>query len=275
MSEATLTRGQGNLDCVVIRNHRARGILYLQGAHVTEYQPINSPPVLFVSNASQYRLGSPIRGGVPICFPWFADKQDEPSAPSHGLARLQRWELDPTSSTDALRLTTQIDLLELRLEALFDTKLSMALTVTNQSPNNVRFEAALHTYLRIGDIRRIHIYGLEQIGYFDKVAGNAAPASGQPIHFNSEVDRVYTGTTDTCVLHDPDLKRRIFVEKRGSQSTIIWNPWITKAKHMADFGDNEWPQMCCIETANVDSDAVRLAPGAHHTLTAHIRVDPI
>ena len=105
------------------------------------------------------------------------------------------------------------------------------------------------------------------------MAGGVTAAAGQPIRFAGETDRVYGPTTDTCVLHDPKLQRRIVIEKRGSQSTVVWNPWIAKAQRMADFGDHEWPQMCCIETGNVGPCAVTLEPGAVHELSARIRVE--
>ena len=171
---------------------------------------------------------------------------------------------------DGLTLAAHIDGFDVRLRVAIEPVLALTMTVRNTTKSPATFEQALHSYFRVGDIRQVHITGLEQVGFHDKVQGTAQPAAGDAIRFAGETDRVYTGTEDPCVLHDPVLKRRIVVEKRGSRSTVVWNPWTDKAKRMIDFGDDEWPRMCCIETANVAADAVTLPPGASHDMAAMI-----
>jgi glucose-6-phosphate 1-epimerase len=136
-----------------------------------------------------------------------------------------------------------------------------------------KFEAALHTYLQVSDIRGVWITGLENSGYLNKVPQPEwCAASGQPIEFTAETDRVYQGTADTVVLHDPGLQRRIEISKQGSLSTVVWNPWIDKSRRMPDFGDDEWTGMVCIETACVGEHSVVLQPGQSHRMLALIRV---
>jgi glucose-6-phosphate 1-epimerase len=136
-----------------------------------------------------------------------------------------------------------------------------------------RFEDALHTYFSVSDVRSVSISGLEQARYIDKVDGAAEKsATGNAIVFMGETDRVYLNTVAECQLIDPDRKRTIVISKSGSQSTVVWNPWIAKSARMPDFGDHEWPEMVCIETANVGSNAIELAPNTSHTTTVVIRV---
>jgi D-hexose-6-phosphate mutarotase len=155
------------------------------------------------------------------------------------------------------------------------SRLAMALDVTNTGHAPARFEAALHTYFAVSDIRHASVTGLEGTEYLDKVRNFERTREGQgAIRFAGETDRVYLDTEATCVIHDPGLARRIEVAKTGSRTTVVWNPWIDRAKAIADFGDDEWPGMLCIETANVRDAAVEVQPGSHHTMTASIRVAP-
>jgi D-hexose-6-phosphate mutarotase len=286
-SGVSLAPGNGGLARVRVETPRVRGEIYLHGAHVTAWQPAEQAAVLWVSRESQFKTGAPIRGGVPICFPWFAAHATDPAAPAHGFARLGTWRL-----TDASR---DGDRVELRLawrddeatrrspwphpfaaeyRVSFGDQLALALDVGNTGDAPIAFEAALHTYFAVSDIRRVTVTGLAGTEYLDKMEGLALKQQGDaPMSFAGETDRIFLDTEATCTIHDPGLGRQIRVAKRGSLSTIVWNPWIAKARAMPDFGDDEWPEMLCIETANVRERAVRLEPGSHHTMSAYIHLD--
>ena len=271
--------GQGGLTKAVIATPVASGELYLQGAHVTSWQPAGHAPVLWMSRSSLFQPGKPIRGGVPICFPWFGPHASDPSAPAHGFARTALWEVTEARTTAdgviSLSLQTRIDSFSVRFTVEFGPVLQMTLT-TEPGPGSstgLRFEDALHTYLSVSDVRNVSITGLEQVRYIDKVDGAAEkPATGAAIEFTGETDRVYFTTDSECHLHDPGRNRTIAISKSGSQSTVVWNPWIAKSARMPDFGDHEWPEMVCIETANVGVNAVELAPKSIHSTTVVIQV---
>jgi glucose-6-phosphate 1-epimerase len=286
-SGVILEPGNGGLERVRVETGHVRAEIYLQGAHVTAWQPANQAPVLWVSRESQFRAGAPIRGGVPICFPWFAAHATDLSAPAHGFARLRAWRLADCSLDGdrvELRLALRDDDTTRRppwphpfaaeFRVSFGAQLSLALDVGNPGDRLLSFEAALHTYFAVSDIRRVTVTGLAGTAYLDKVQGLASKRQGdEPIAFDGETDRIFLDTEATCTIHDPGLRRKVRIAKRGSLSTIVWNPWIAKARAMPDFGDDEWPQMLCIETANVRDRAVRLEPGSHHTMSAHIHLD--
>lgn len=271
--------GNGGLERIAIEHPLASGEVYLHGAHVTAWRPPGAAPVLWMSDASHFAADKPIRGGVPICFPWFGAKADDPSAPAHGTARVKDWELvhitdDAAGVTVALR--THIGPFAVGYAATFAGTLSLRLDVVNTSAEPARFEAALHTYLHVTDIRQVEVTGLEGIDYLDSLQGRArVPATGEPIRFAGETDRVYLDDGPRVVVHDPGWRRRIVVGKEGSASTVVWNPWVAKAARMPDFGDDEWPRMLCIETANVADRAVTLAPGAAHAMRAEVAVESI
>lgn len=271
--KATIVTGKGGMPRVDVTAGTASGSIYLHGAHVSDYRPAGGDPVLFMSAASHFADGQAIRGGVPICFPWFGPHKTDPQSPAHGLARLNAWTLDAITEKDdavIVTLTHRIAPFNLRYECVFGPSLIMTLDVTHDADKPQRFEVALHSYFAVADVRNASVTGLEEVGYFDKVAQAPNPSTDEPIRFTEETDRVYQDTTGVCVLHDPGLKRRIVVEKSGSQSTVVWNPWVGKAISLPDFGDDEWPSMCCIETACVEPNGVTLMPGAGAKIATRI-----
>jgi D-hexose-6-phosphate mutarotase len=149
------------------------------------------------------------------------------------------------------------------------SRLSLALQVTNRSKEAVMFEEALHTYLAVRDIRAIEVTGLEGTLFYDQLAGpEPVPGEPGPVRFGSETDRIYIGTTARTTVQDSDAGRSVLIGKDGSDATVVWNPWIDKARAMADFDDDEWKRMVCVEVCNIRDAAVRLAPGGSHTMVA-------
>lgn len=274
----------GGLVRISIATPLATAEVYLQGAHIARYQPADAAPVLFLSEKTHLTPGKAIRGGVPIIFPWFGARAGHPESPAHGFARTMEWELESLVRYDngdihlVLRLSSNAATLAqwpheftIRHRITIGAKLHMALEVENRSDAPFTFEEALHTYLFVGDVRSASVTGLENTSFLDKVdSGQRKQEGTEPIRFAGETDRVYLDTTTTCIVEDPTLARRIAVEKSGSATTVVWNPWIAKAKAMADFGDDEWPAMLCIETTNADTNRITLPPSSTHTMTAAV-----
>ena len=239
-----------------------------------------------MSLRSTFATGKPIRGGVPICFPWFGPNAQNTELPAHGFARLQTWSLrDAEDLPDgrtrvrlALDSTPQTEALWPHKFSLVYTvtvgqQLTMELAVTNTDRAPIVVEEALHTYLDVGDVRAVRIAGLSWTPFVDKVDGGAQKSQVAAIEFTGETDRVFLGTTSTVEVEDRSTARRILVAKAGSQNTVVWNPWITKAARMPDFGDDEWPGMVCVESANVGDARITLAPGTSHTISQTLSVE--
>ncbi len=281
---AQVVEGNGGLARVHITSDHATGGMYLHGAHVTSWKPRNAEEVLFVSSQSQWKAGRAIRGGVPICFPWFADKADDRGAPAHGFVRTKAWQLESIVQTaDAVTVTMFTDSDEstkkwwpfdfrLAHRATFGSELSLELEMTNRGGNSLRFEEALHTYLRLGHIEKSRLQGLNTVHYIDKTDSNREKIQDGAIVVVSETDRVYLNTQHDVEVDDEALHRRLRVAKEHSLTTVIWNPWVQKARAMSDFGDDEWKQMVCVETSNVSAFAVDLSPGQQHKMKAIVRV---
>ena len=281
--------GKGGLPCLKINTDLAEATIYLHGAQVTHYQPRGQKPVLFMSDSACFAADKPIRGGVPICFPWFGPRPGGQSGPAHGFARLQQWDVTQLSiagdgTVDVILQLTPTNFtrslwpgefsLQYRIRIARD--LQMTLRVANLADEALTIQEALHTYFVVGDIHRTSVTGLAGVSYLDKVDGAKPKVQGpSPITFTAETDRVYLNTQSTCVIHDPTLGRKITLAKTGSDATVLWNPWTAKSKTMSDFGDEEWPGMLCVETANVADNTLTLAPNASHTMEATISVDTL
>jgi glucose-6-phosphate 1-epimerase len=281
---AELVEGNGGLPTVRITAPEAEGEMYLHGAHVTSWKPKSDGEMLFVSSQSRWENGHAIRGGVPICFPWFGGKADDPKAPAHGFVRTKAWQLESITQaggavtvsmfTESNEDTKRWWLADFRLlhRATFGPELSLELVVTNTGRTSFRFEEALHAYFRVGNIENTRVRGLDRVCYFDKTDSNRKEIQHGEIVIASEIDRVYLDTRDAIELADPVLHRRTRVTKENSYTTVVWNPWVQKAHSLSDFADDEWKQMICIEASNVSDFAVDVAPGQQHKMRALVRV---
>ena len=273
---------------LLVTTRAATAQVFFHGAHVAQWRPANSEtPVLWLSAQSYFRGDKAIRGGVPICFPWFGPHSTDRTAPAHGFVRLVDWSLvDVGEAADGtVTLAFALDIHEdtsplwpHRCRVVYRISIGSTLAVTldveNPGGEPLTFEAALHSYLSVCDIRQVSITGLEETDYLDKVEGFARRRQGsEPIRFTGETDRVYLDTRAPCWIGDTGWSRAIVVNKSGSRSTVVWNPWAEKAKTFPDFGADEWRRMVCVESANVGAAAVRLEPGASHAMRAEISVD--
>lgn len=272
----SLLAGDGGMTKAVVKTATCTAELYLHGAHVTRFQKSGEAPLLFMSKASEFAAGRPIRGGVPLIFPWFGPRE---GMPAHGFARTTEWELVETTLlpdgavTLKLRLPTD-EAFEVEYRVTVAADLTMELVVRNSADHEVTIENCLHTYFQISAIDTVSITGLAGVTYLDKVAGTTCTESPAPIRVAGEVDRVYLDTPSTVEIVDPGLGRTIRVAKSGSRSTVVWNPWIEKSKRMPDFGDDEYPQMLCVESGNVAANKITLSPGASTALKVVVSSAP-
>jgi glucose-6-phosphate 1-epimerase len=281
---ARVVAGSGGLPKVQISSSAAAGEIYLHGAQVTSWRPKGHDEILFLSELSRWEEDRAIRGGIPVCFPWFRGKADDPKAPAHGFARTRSWKLKSvmqqadnvivtmaTESDEASRRWWPHQVL-LQLSVTMGSQLELALTATNTGTEPFSFEEALHTYHRVGEVANVHVSGLDGATFLDNMDGNRAKVQSGDVVMAGSTDNAYLNTDGQLVLIDPDLRRRIQIEKRSSLTTVVWNPWASGALALADLGDEEWRQMACVEASNILSNAVTLAPKESHTMGAIISV---
>lgn len=271
---------------LVVTVPTASGVVYLNGAHVAEWTPKGADPVLWMSAESWFEEGQPIRGGIPICLPWFGPGRNNDKSPGHGFVRLAQWNLVEAAVVDgAAHLVLALageeasglpgadeDCLDFsaRLIVRMGTTLEVRLEVT-AGKSEYTFEEALHTYLSVGDIHRTTVEGLDGASYLDKVAGGIHTQDG-PVDFTGETDRVFESTGEVAVV-DTAKGRTIRISKTDSANTVVWNPWEAKAAKMPDFGDREWTSMVCVEAANALGNFITLQPGHTHTLVMTLALE--
>jgi glucose-6-phosphate 1-epimerase len=277
--------GSGGLVRAVVALPAAEGHIYLHGGHVTHYRLAGCDALLFLSERSRFAEGKAIRGGVPVIFPWFGPRAGDPGAPDHGFARTREWTVESVerSADDAVAVTLMLEPddgtrqlwphdFRLRHRVRIGAQLEMALEVDNPSDELFAFEEALHTYLLVGDVRQVSVTGLGGVTYIDKTAAmTRRTLAGEPLRLTGATDRVFVDTRASCAVTDPVLARRLVVDKSGSATTVVWNPWREKAETMADLGHDAWRSMLCLEAANAADNAVHLAGGQRHTMRVVIR----
>ena len=278
--------GPNNLPVARIENVHATAEIHLHGAHVTGFQPRNRKPVLWMSRNAIFNPPKPIRGGVPICWPWFGVPGEHPERPQHGFARNRQWEVTESRALAAGETVIEFGLVhdadslaiwphEFRLGYRVTVGMSLTMALTFNNPGEIPVEAgvALHTYFAVGDVAGIRISGLDSREYHDQLDGMKIKQQAGDISIGEEVDRIYLDTEDECVIHDPNWNRRIRVAKSGSRSTVVWNPWIEKSKRMLDYPDDGYPEMVCIETTNAARDVRTVPAGDSHTVSQTVSVE--
>lgn len=263
---------------IEIDHPAVRARVSLQGAQVTDCVPAGQLPLLWMSPTDPQAPDTALRGGIPLCWPWFADARP---GPAHGIARTSHWQLQAAGSTEAgVQLVLQLPEQELRrqlpdehwsvqVEILLGQDLQIILTSTNMGNRAQVLSQALHSYLPVSDIDRVRISGLEGATYIDKLASNSRARQEGPLLFSEEVDRIYIGTRADVTLHEENHDVLV-VERGNSDSVVIWNPWLTKALRLSQFPENGYRQMVCIEAANAGPDARIIQPGQSHSLSTRI-----
>jgi len=263
-----------------VTNTHATAKIALQGAHLFAYQRTNEAPLLWVSKKSYFQKGKAIRGGVPVCFPWFGKHPTTPSLPQHGFGRISFWEIVSQKeledgSTEIVfglgssKTTHEIwdYAFDVKLTFRIGERLTMILTTTNTDTNPFTLSSALHSYFAVSHIENISIKGLEGCTYYNNLDGQFYTQS-EPLTINQEVDRVYATPHDRFVLRDDS--KEITILQEGSNSVVVWNPWQTKASKMSDMQDDGYETFVCIESANAREDRRIIEAGQSHTLKATI-----
>ncbi|WP_318527266.1 D-hexose-6-phosphate mutarotase [Marinobacter confluentis] len=274
----------GQLEAVEVHHPSFKARLFLQGAHLTQFAPRDEANWLWVSEDAIFKPGQAIRGGIPICWPWFGVPGRNPpevrrrilTGASHGFARTALWKLEDVRETSveveiSLSLHANQDFADawngsalcLATYTFTADSLQIALTTTNLGDSPLALTQALHTYLPTSDIRHTHIEGLEGSVFIDTLENWSDFTQHGPVLFNGQTDRIYESGQPLAVI-TPATERSL--QSVGSDSTVVWNPGPTKAAQLSDFPDAGWQRMLCVETANALSDYRVLNEGQSHTI---------
>ncbi len=283
----------GQLVCWRVRTQEAELLVAQQGAQVLSYQRLGEPPLIWLSDQAEFKPGQGVRGGVPVCWPWFGDlncnppavqacfRQDRQIVPAHGLVRTLDWQLLGVANEDQeVRLDFAFipgeddqpgwPQVSLKLRIRLNQRLHISLTSLNQGEQTLTISQALHSYFAVSDIHQVRLEGLDNSRYLETLEDWQERWQAGDLRFEGETDRLYLGIPTELSVLDQGWQRRIHLHSQGSRSAVVWNPWVDKARRLSQFADDAWQRMLCIETANVMEDVVSLAPGQSHTLAVSI-----
>lgn len=284
--QLSFSEGEGGLPFIEIDNGKATALISIYAGQVLSFRPTNEPEdLLFLSEQAYYQDGKAIKGGIPICWPWFGSDPEEMGRPSHGFVRNRYWAVSGTEATPegdtkvVLELTDNDETrgiwpheFNLVLEITVGNDLTIKLVTHNTGDRSYTITQALHTYFKVGDIAKARVLGLENTQYLDKVDAGLEKTQADEVTISAEVDRIYTGVQSDLTIDDAALGRRILISSIGSRTAVVWNPWAKVATEMADLGNDDYKHLLCVETANAADEIVEIPSGGESRLIARYRI---
>ena len=278
--------GEGVFPFILISNRSATALISLYAGQVLSFQPIDEhEDLLFLSQKSCYDDGKAIRGGIPVCWPWFGANPSDLRQPNHGFVRNSLWTVLGTEAVTDRETKVKLGLIDtdntealwpqafnLELEISVSDSLTLELITHNTGHDAFAITQAFHTYFRVGNIKQTKLWGLENTHYFDSLDADMQKVQVGVVTVAEEVDRIYTSVKNELIIDDAVFDRRIRISSTGSNSTVVWNPWLTTSAPMADLEDDDYKRFLCVETGNVATDAVQVLPGSKHSLLTNFQI---
>lgn len=288
-NQLEMTAGQGGFPMITISNRSAKALISVYGAQVLSFQPLNQrEDLLFLSGQSLYKQGKAIRGGIPVCWPWFGPDPKGLQRPNHGFVRNHFWRLVKTEAISDTE--TRVSLLfdenlkqentwrqpfNLLMEITVGDSLRLKMTTINTDDKPFSITQAFHSYFRVGNIERVNVDGLGGCDYFDKLDQGEQKLQGDELTVSQEVDRVYIDVTKDLTIVDPVLKRRIRISAPNTSTAVVWNPWSNGCQKMADLDDSDYRQFICVEAGNIAFDLIKVQPGGEYSLQVDFSILPL
>jgi glucose-6-phosphate 1-epimerase len=286
-----LREGRSGLPMIEIQNDLASALISPHGGQILSYRPADAASdLLFVSERAHYGPGKAIKGGIPLCWPWFGQDPEGKGRPAHGFVRSLPWTLVSTATlaNGANKVTLGIAD-DAKTRALWPYHFNLLVGITvgatlgvelitrNAGDPPFRITQGLHAYFKVADATRVRVLGLEGCRYIDKAAGgkDAVIVQEGPVTVSREVNRIYEQVPPQLVLEDPSLGRRIRIASRHSATSVVWNPWIDTARAMDDLDDEDYRVMLCVETVNTASEVIEVPGGGEARLAADYAIEPL
>ncbi|MDX8398477.1 MAG: D-hexose-6-phosphate mutarotase [Mariprofundaceae bacterium] len=284
----TISAVEANLPVINIHNEYADARISLQGAHITHFKPKHEKDMIWISDDATYAPGKSLRGGIPICWPWFGPHASNSDLPGHGPARTVDWEITHCQQQSDGRTSIKLEMvqrpelqemygqeLHVQIHIIIGTTLQISLITKNLGTENFTLSQAFHTYFYISNIKEVHVEGLEGCQYIDKIDSAKLKEQQGSLNISQETDRIYLSTPEQLRVIDPGFNRAIKIQNQHSASAIVWNPWIETAEKMGDLGEQGYLNMLCVETANAASDSVQLKAGESYFIKTEYSIEKL
>lgn len=271
---------------IMVSNKHADAEICLYGAHVTSFKPRGNMDLLWMSPDSNFEEGKPIRGGIPVCFPWFGPHKTDSDKPQHGFARLMYWDVVSTSTNSSAETVIKLQLnsseetkaywphdFVAEMTFVVGKKLTVTLNVTNTSDQPFDYTCALHSYYSLSAIDSISIEGLQGVTYYNQLTGENGVQEEEKLEITDALTRHYLNTETPVIIDDSAFRRRIKVDKAGSKVTTVWNPGAEACANIGDLPDDGYETFVCVEATNAFDYPISLAPGESFATSAIIGID--
>jgi glucose-6-phosphate 1-epimerase len=281
--------GQGGFPFIRVNNAKANALISVYAGQVLSFRSAGkTDDLMFLSEKAYYQAGKAIKGGVPICWPWFGPDPEGKGRPAHGFVRNRMWDVIETSvaaNGDAEVVLGLTDTPEtqtiwphafaLVLKITVGEALNLELVTRNMGSEAFSITQAFHTYFSVGDIHQTRVSGLEGRQYIDKVEGGQQKTQSGAVTISSEVDRIYLDVLNDILIHDAAMKRQIRIASQGSETAVVWNPWAKISAEMGDLQDDDYLRLLCVETTNAATDIITIEPGSEFKLVANYRAESL
>lgn len=283
------TAGRGGLAMIEVDNGLAAACLSPYAGQILTYRPAGvAEDLLFVSERAYFAAGQAIKGGIPICWPWFGPDPEGRGRGGHGFVRAWPWRVEVCESLPDGATRIQFGMTDdqatrtiwpygfnLTLEVTIGATLAVALVTRNTDDRPLRITQGLHTYFQVGDATQVRVEGLAGCRYIDKAAGagDAIIVQDGPVTVASEVNRIYEQVPAHLTIEDPVLNRRIRIATEHSRTCVVWNPWIETACAMDDLDDADYRRFLCVETVNTASEVIQVPPHGEYRLVAEYEIE--
>jgi len=279
-------KGEGGFPLARIDNGKAYAVVSVYAGQVLSFQPANQVhELLFLSDAAYYQTGKAIKGGIPVCWPWFGPDPEGRGRAAHGFVRNRPWTVRATETLvdGDTRITLGLvdstetrdiwpNAFDLSLEVTVGDGLRVELVTQNPGDQPFTLTQALHSYFKVGAIGQVQVSGLEDTDYLDKAGDGSRKTQAGAVRFEQEVDRIYLDVQPELTIDDAALGRRIIITSTGSHTAVVWNPWADISASMADLGNDDYQHFVCVETTNAATDTVEVKPGRVYRLGSYCRI---
>ncbi len=285
-NKVQFVEGKGGFPIIKVKNEYAQAAISVYAGQVLSFQPVDrAEDMMFFSSKAYHQEGKAMKGGTPICWPWFGPDPETKGRSSHGFVRNRLWQMREVVSTQdgATKVTLGLtDTAETR--AIWDYEFDFAIAITvgksltvelitrNTGDKTFSITQALHTYFKVGNIKQVQVLGLKGNDYIDKVDNGKQKTQSGEVTFDQECDRIYLNVQPELTINDGALGRQIKITATNSKTAIVWNPWAAISANMADLEDHDYQNFVCVETANAANEVIEVATGSEYNLSANYAV---
>ena len=285
--------GKGGLPCIQINNDKASALISVYAGQVLSFKPVNeAEDLMFISKNAYFQDGKAIKGGVPICWPWFGaapeiESKEQVKRPDHGFVRNSFWSvlsatvLENGDSKIVLEFEDSEKTREiwpyrfyLSLEIVIGDSLTLELLTRNTGNQSFSITEALHSYFNVGDATQVNVLGLEHTEYLDKNEDFVKVCQLGAITIAQETDHIHTDIKHKLVIDDPTFKRKIKISSSGNKNIVVWNPWAKGSAEMKDLDSEDYKHFICLEVANTAADSVEIHPNSEYRIGANYSIVP-